>query len=105
MVCQERGFVVALACELFDPDGSRFVFPGAVGAADLAVGDIFGERVAELELGLALDRTSPDPLHKLFALETMQQLLRVPGTSFRERADGAHPGRLSDHCRILDQRL
>ena len=46
VVCEQFGFVVALAGEVLDPLGGGFVFLGTVGAADLRVGDILGEGVA-----------------------------------------------------------
>ena len=72
-------------------------FCGAVGAADLRVGDVSGERVGELELGLALDRRlRRTRCSELLSLQAVQELVGLPGAALGQ---ACRPRRSMPSCR------
>src|SRR5437764_9193648 len=64
---------------------------------NLPVRDVTDEEMLERVLGLTLHGTPTRPLHELLLLQRMELLLG--------RAERAEPEHLSDHGRVLQQRL
>src|SRR5439155_8978462 len=77
----------------------------ALGSRTLAISDVANQNVAELVFRLPCDgraTSAPDELSPDKRAELLVELLSRHGADRRERTD---PKDLSEHCRILEQRL
>ena len=80
---REQLGVVVGAAEALDPLRRRAVLLRALGAGDLAVGDVAQQHVGERPLALALDRGAALPGQEALALEGVQERRRPPAPSRR----------------------
>ena len=88
-----------------DPLGGSSMLRDALGSRNLAISDVANQNVAELVFRLPCDgraASAPDELSPDKRAELLVELLSRHGADRRERTD---PKDLSEHCRILEQRL
>lgn len=106
MVGEEIGVVGdALACHLLDPVGGAAVLRRALGARNLAIGDVADQGVPEDVLRLILYRGRPRPSHELLACELMEPFANVFRVAIAHRFERTGPEDLAEHGRVVEQRL
>ena len=102
MVSKHLGDVVGPFGKRLDPLGRPPMLLRALGAGDLAVGDVADEHVAEGVLRLTPDRGTPLAADEFLPLEGVEKGLRPTAADCQQ---GPGPEDLPEHRRVLDHGL